>query len=204
MDGLPEILRFQLQSLSGLELAAVVLAIAYLVLAIRQNIWCWVCAAISTGIYIFLFVDARLYMESVLNGFYFAMAIYGWFSWRRGSGDEHALPVVCWPLARHVTALAIVVAGSSITGWALSTWTDAVYPYIDSMTTFAAIWATFLVARKVLENWWYWLVIDIASLFIYWDRELQLTSMLFLLYVCMIPVGYVSWRRSMNAPAEGA
>lgn len=204
MDGLPEILRFQLQSLSGLELAAVVLAIAYLVLAIRQNIWCWVCAAISTGIYIFLFVDARLYMESVLNGFYFAMAIYGWFSWRRGSGDEHALPVVCWPLARHVTALAIVVAGSSITGWALSTWTDAVYPYIDSMTTFAAIWATFLVARKVLENWWYWLVIDIASLFIYWDRELQLTSILFLVYVCMIPVGYVSWRRSMNAPAEGA
>lgn len=204
MDGLPEILRFQLQSLSGLELAAVVLAIAYLVLAIRQNIWCWVCAAISTGIYIFLFVDARLYMESVLNGFYFAMAIYGWFSWRRGSGDEHALPVVCWPLARHVTALAIVVTSSSITGWALSTWTDAVYPYIDSMTTFAAIWATFLVARKVLENWWYWLVIDIASLFIYWDRELQLTSMLFLVYVCMIPVGYVSWRRSMNDPAEGA
>ena len=72
------------------------------------------------------------------------------------------------------------------------------------MTTFAAIWATFLVARKVLENWWYWLVIDIASLFIYWDRELQLTSMLFLVYVCMIPVGYVSWRRSMNDPAEGA
>jgi nicotinamide mononucleotide transporter len=204
LDGLPEILRFQLQSLGGLELTAVVLAIAYLVLAIRQNIWCWVCAAISTGIYIFLFVDARLYMESVLNGFYFAMAIYGWFSWRRGSGDEHALPVVCWPLARHVTALAIVVASSSITGWALSTWTDAVYPYIDSMTTFAAIWATFLVARKVLENWWYWLVIDIASLFIYWDRELQLTSMLFLVYVCMIPVGYVSWRRSMNDPAEGA
>ena len=204
MQSLVTVLQQQVATLSLLEVVAVVMALLYLFLAIRQNIWCWFGAGISTAIYVYLFLDAKLYMQSALNGFYFAMAIYGWFSWRRGSGDEHALPVVCWPLARHVTALAIVVASSSITGWALSTWTDAVYPYIDSMTTFAAIWATFLVARKVLENWWYWLVIDIASLFIYWDRELQLTSMLFLLYVCMIPVGYVSWRRSMNDPAEGA
>lgn len=203
MDSLSVILLTQLQSLSGLELVAVLLAIAYLVLAIRQNIWCWVCAAISTGIYISLFLDARLYMESVLNAFYLAMAVYGWVNWRRGGERSDALPVIRWPLTLHRTALLAILAGSLVTGWSLSHWTDAAYPYVDSMTTFGAIWATFLVARKVLENWWYWLVIDAASIFIYWDRGLELTAILFFIYVCMIPVGYLSWRRSIIERTAG-
>jgi nicotinamide mononucleotide transporter len=64
------------------------------------------------------------------------------------------------------------------------------------MTTWFAIWSTFLVAQKVLENWWYWLVIDIASVFIYWSRDLQLTSVLFIIYVLMIPIGLYSWSKS--------
>jgi len=66
------------------------------------------------------------------------------------------------------------------------------------MTTWFAIWATFLVARKVLENWWYWLLIDLASIFIYWTRDLQLTALLFVIYVIMIPFGLISWRNSMR------
>ena len=89
-----------------------------------------------------------------------------------------------------------VIVASAVSGYMLSTYTDAAYPYIDSLTTWAAIWATFLVARKVLENWWYWLAIDIASVFIYWSRELQLTSLLFVVYVIMIPFGLISWTRS--------
>jgi len=83
-----------------------------------------------------------------------------------------------------------------VSGYLLSSKTDAAFPYIDSLTTWAAIWATFLVARKVLENWWYWLAIDSASVFIYWSRDLELTSLLFVLYVIMIPFGIVSWTRS--------
>ena len=64
------------------------------------------------------------------------------------------------------------------------------------MTTWAAVWATFLVTRKVLENWWYWLVIDAMSVIIYWARDLQLTSLLFVIYVVLVPVGLVSWTRS--------
>ena len=203
MDSLAVILLTQLQSLSGLELVAVLLAVAYLVLAIRQNIWCWVCAAISTGIYIALFLEARLYMESLLNAFYLAMAVYGWVNWRQGGDRNDGLPVIRWPRSLHGKALLAILAASLVTGWSLSHWTDAAYPYVDSMTTFGAMWATFLVARKVLENWWYWLVIDTASIFIYWDRGLQLTAILFLVYVCMIPVGYFSWRRSLIERAAG-
>ena len=186
----------QAQSFSTLELIAVVLAIAYLLLAIRENIWCWLCAGISTAIYIWLFIDARLYMESLLNAFYFVMAIYGWSVWTSGRSRGHELPVTVWSLQTHAVAIAAIGIVSMLSGYALERYTDAAFPYIDSMTTWSAIWATFLVARKVLENWWYWLVIDAASVVIYWLRDLQLTSLLFVIYVIMIPFGIVSWTHS--------
>jgi nicotinamide mononucleotide transporter len=186
----------QAQAYSALEVIAVVFAIAYLVLAIRENIWCWLCAGISTAIYIWLFIVAKLYMESVLNGFYFAMAIYGWMVWTSGRAGGHERAVVRWPWQAHAVAICAIVLMSGLTGFLLTKFTDAALPYVDSLTTWAAIWATFLVARKVLENWWYWLVIDSASVLIYWLRDLQLTSLLFVLYVVMIPFGIISWTRS--------
>ena len=187
--------------MTPLELFAVVMAVAYLLLAIRQNIWCWFCAGVSTSIYVWLFFDAKLYMESGLNAFYFVMAIYGWYVWMSGRSEGHERPVVVWPPRTHVIAIAFAVLASMASGYLLETRTDAAFPYVDSLTTWGAIWATFLVARKVLENWWYWLVIDIASVFIYWTRDLELTSMLFVLYVVMIPFGIVSWSKSMREQA---
>ncbi len=177
------------------ELTAVILALAYLVLAIRQNIWCWFCAAVSTAIYVYLFVQANLYMESLLNVFYFGMAIYGWSVWRSGTaGDD--LPVSVWPLKTHFYAVSVIVILAATTGFLLANFTDAAYPYVDSATTFAAIWATFLVARKVLENWWYWMVIDAVSVFIYWTRGLEATAVLFIVYIVLIPLGLAAWTRS--------
>jgi nicotinamide mononucleotide transporter len=177
------------------------MAVAYLLLAIRQNIWCWLCAGVSTAIYVWLFFDAQLYMESGLNAFYFVMAIYGWYVWQSGRSNGQKRPVTAWALRTHVVAIAVIVVASLLSGYLLNTRTDAAFPYIDSLTTWAAIWATFLVARKVLENWWYWLVIDVASIFIYWMRDLELTSLLFMLYVIMIPFGIVNWSKSMREQA---
>ena len=191
----------QLQALSPLELSAVLLAIAYLLLAIRQNIWCWICAGISTAIYIYLFADAKLYMESFLNGFYFVMAIYGWYVWHFGKSGDDELPVAVWSRSTHAGALLAIAVISIASGYLLERFTDAAFPYIDSMTTWSAIWATFLVARKVLENWWYWLVIDAVSVFIYWARDLQLTSLLFVIYVVLVPIGLLSWARSYRKQA---
>jgi nicotinamide mononucleotide transporter len=83
------------------EAIAVIFAILYLLLAIRENIWCWICAGISTAIYIWLFMVAKLYMESLLNVFYFGMAIYGWTVWSRGHDGDDELPVAVWPLQVH-------------------------------------------------------------------------------------------------------
>lgn len=198
MSSLVEQIRSQLATFSLTEITAVVLAIAYLLLAIRQNIWCWLCAGVSTAIYVYLFIDAKLYMESVLNGFYFAMAVYGWYAWRAGTEHSPDLPVSVWPLRRHVMALLAIAMLAACSGYLLREFTSAALPFVDSLTTFAAIWATFLVTRKVLENWWYWLAIDAASVLIYWSRDLQLTSLLFILYLVMIPFGWISWRRSLD------
>ena len=188
----------QAKAWSVLEIIAVAAALAYLVLAIRQSVWCWLFAAMSTAIYIWLFVDARLYMESILNVFYLVMAVYGWLIWTTGASDSTKRPVVTWPARIHLLAISAIAVLSLVNGYLLSAYSNAAFPFVDSATTWFAIWATFLVARKVLENWWYWLVIDIASVLIYWSRDLQLTSILFALYVVMIPVGLMSWRKSMR------
>lgn len=187
----------QARATSPLEIVAVVTAIGYLLLAIRQNIWCWLCAGISTAIYVWLFFDARLYMESVLNLFYFGMAIYGWSVWHRGVADPEELRVSVWPLDWHAAAIAGIASLAVLNGMLLDNLTDAAFPYIDSATTWGAIWATFLVARKVFENWYYWLVIDAASVVIYWSRGLEFTALLFVLYLLMIPFGIAAWRRSL-------
>ncbi len=202
MQSLVTILQQQAATLSLLEVVAVVMALLYLFLAIRQNIWCWFGAGISTAIYVYLFLDAKLYMQSALNGFYFAMAIYGWVVWRSGQTEEKQLPVVSWPLMTHVYAILLIAAVGLFNGYVLDTQTDSQHAYADAIVAWGAIWATFLVARKVLENWWYWLVIDIASIFIYWSRDLQLTSVLFAVYVLMIPFGLVSWARSRREAAS--
>ena len=194
----------QLQVLSPAETLAVILAIAYLLLVIRQNIWCWICAGISSAIYVWLFIEARLYMESVLYAFYVGMAVYGWIIWNGSGKDDAELPVRVWPLKLHVVAMLTIVALASATGWYFSNFTNAAYPYVDSMTTFAAIWTTFLVARKVLENWWYWLLIDVVSVAIYWSRGLELTALLFVLYVILIPVGLLQWRKAYRSQAASA
>ncbi|MDX1493724.1 MAG: nicotinamide riboside transporter PnuC, partial [Longimicrobiales bacterium] len=165
----------ELRGLAPLEALAVLTAIGYLLLAIRENIWCWLCAAISTSCYVWLFIEARLYMESALNGFYLAMAGYGFWMWRYGAGRERELPVTSWPAALHAVAIAGIALLAAASGTLLARYSDAARPFVDSATTWAAVWTTFLVARKVLENWWYWLVIDVASVFIYWTRGLEAT-----------------------------
>ena len=109
------------------ELTAVLLAVAYLVLAIRQNIWCWACAAISTALYVYLFAKANLYMESLLNVFYFAMAIYGWLMWR-GGRTENELPVSVWPGQIHAYAIATIIFLAACSGFLLANFTENTSP----------------------------------------------------------------------------
>lgn len=189
----------QFSALAMLEVVAVIFAVLYLVLAIRQNIWCWFCAGISSAVFVHLYWSTNLYMESALNVYYFSMAIYGWYQWSSTDLESAGLPVSAWPLKTHLVAIAVILLLAAVSGSLLFAFTEAAFPYFDSATTFAAIWATYLVARKILENWWYWLVIDVVSIFMFWARGLELTAILFVLYVGLIPLGIINWTRSYQA-----
>jgi len=179
------------------EVLAVILAVGYLALAIRQNIWCWAAAAASTLLYLFIMFQASLYMESALQVFYLVMAVYGWYEWRHGGAGGDELKVTTWPVRYHLIAGVSVIFLVFISGELLSRYSQAALPFLDSFTTWGAMIATFMVARKVLENWIYWFIIDAVSIGLYCSRELYFTAALFAAYLVMIVIGYRSWRASM-------
>jgi len=186
----------QLLQNSLLELAAVIFAVAYLVLAVRENSLCWYAAGISTLIFLFIFWDVKLYMESGLQIYYLAMAFYGWYQWRGANRETANLRVSKWRAKQHVIALALIATLTFISGSLLNSGTDANLPYLDSFTTWASVVTTFMVTRKILENWFYWLVIDSVSIYLYLDRELYFTSLLFAIYIVIIFFGWFAWNRS--------
>lgn len=182
-----------LQAMSPWELAAVLLGIAYLLLAMRESLWCWYAAFISTAIFLWLFWQVGLLMESALQVYYLGMAVYGWWHWQQGSGPAHQLPISRWTGRQHAVAVAVVVGASLVSGALLARYSTAALPYLDSFTTWGSILTTWMVARKILENWLYWLVIDSVSIYLYLDRALYLTALLFAAYVIIVLFGYRQW-----------
>jgi nicotinamide mononucleotide transporter len=186
------------KAMSAWEVAAVIFALAYLILAIRQNLACWAAAIISTSIYVVLMFRAGLMMESALQVFYIIMAVYGWYSWTHGTGPDKKLLISSWPLQKHVVPVAVILVATGVSGYLLSSYTDAAMPYLDSLTTWGAVFSTWLVARKIIQNWHYWFVIDSLSVYLYLNRGLYLTAALFVLYLVLIVIGLRQWRKNLN------
>jgi nicotinamide mononucleotide transporter len=188
-------------STGWVEMLAAVLALAYLWLAILQRRSCWVAAFVSSCLYVWVLFGAGLYMESALNAFYAAMAIYGYRQWSRGAGG---LRISRWPVARNAVGLLVIVGAALVSAFFLRRFTAAAWPFVDSMVTWASVFATWLVARKVYENWHWWLVIDSVSLCLYFNRRLYLTMALFGLYLVMILAGMREWRRDLQPVPHAA
>ena len=178
-----------------MEFLAVVSAIVYLLLAVRQDIRCWFAAILSSFLYFFIMFSADLYMEAGLQIFYILMAVYGWFQWREESTANIKLSVKTWKPINHLFAISSILLLALASGLVLEKFTNAVFPFIDALTTWGAIIATYMVAKKLLENWIYWFVIDSISIFLFMSRGLVLTSILFFIYLIIIYFGYKSWAR---------
>jgi nicotinamide mononucleotide transporter len=187
------------QAMSIWEVIAVFLGFAYLALIMKQNIWGWYAAFGSTAIFSWLFWDVSLVMESGLNVYYLVMAVYGWWVWRGNSDSETEMKteklIQIWSVGRHVFVIGSVILISLATGYGLEKNTTAALPYLDSFTTWGAVITTYMVAQKVLENWWYWLVIDSVAIYLYIDRELYLVALQMAVYIVMIFLGWFIWQK---------
>lgn len=183
------------------EVVAVLLGVAYLLLIMRQNSWAWYCAFAGTAIFIWLFWDASLLMESALNVYYLLMAVYGWWSWRSGA-EQKPLPIQTLTAKRHALIWLVIAGLTLLSGYNLAAHTQAALPYLDSFTTWGAVITTWMVTRKILENWAYWLVIDSAALYMYIQRDLYLTAALMAVYIVMIIFGWLQWQREYKEQAH--
>ena len=178
-----------------IEITAVVFAIIYLLLAVKQDVRCWYAAIFSSFLYFFIMMSANLYMEAYLQIFYIFMAIYGWFQWNKISEDKSKFIVRTWSIKQHLIVVSSVISLAYISGSLLNIYTEAALPFIDALTTWGAIIATYMVAKKLLENWIYWFVIDSISVLLFMSRGLYLTSVLFFVYLIIIYFGYKSWTK---------
>ncbi len=184
-----------LQATSQWEWLAVILALAYLLLAIRESLWCWPAALISTAIYMVLFFDVNLYMESILNIYYMVMAVYGWTQWYNKKPNETVKPIIRWSIKSHLLWIAALLLVVALSTYMLGQHTQQAMPLLDSFTTWFAVFTTYLVAKKVLENWFYWMVINSTSVYIYLTKGFALTTVLLLIYLVLSVYGWLSWKK---------
>jgi nicotinamide mononucleotide transporter len=196
--------RDALAAVAAVEWIAVALALAYLLLAVRQHIACWLFAAASSAVFFWLFARASLPMQAALQVFYIAMAAYGWHSWRgRRSRAGATRPVIRWTFRQHLGAVVWIVLLSLASAFFAPSAETATVRYLDALISWGSVFTTWLVARKVLENWLYWIVLDLLAAAVYWSQGLQATAILFVLYSGIAVQGYRSWRATAPAPRPG-
>ena len=190
------------------EFIAVTLSIIYVILASRENRNCWYFGIISVSIYIYICLDALLYAETLLQIVYLFLSFYGLYSWKKKSFVNESLvntkvfklKISEWPIKKHFTYITTFTILSFSIGILLNSFTKSELPFIDAFTTSFSLLATYMTVKKVLENWLYWIVIDLTSVFLYHERDLHLTAFLFIIYTVIATFAYFNWKsKSLNA-----
>jgi len=187
---------------SWIELVAVITGLLYLVLATRESIWCWLFAAISTSLYVVILFQAELFSEMLLQFYYLLMAGCGFYAWKKDKSEAQNLRISWLGFRWNVALILTILTGSVALGYFMANFAPAKLPYVDAFTTVGALVTTWMVTRKLMENWIYWIVIDAVGVWIYWQRELHLTALLFVLYVVLVIIGLIKWSKIYNRHQE--
>ena len=185
---------------SLLEWIAVLSSLFYIVFIARKNMIAWLFALIGSSIYVYLCFINQFYLETILQLFYVSMAIIGWLLWNKK--QEIPFRIIQWKGKQHMVNILISGIVTLILGNFFEVYTDQALPYLDAFITVFSLSATFMVAYKVLENWLYWIVIDIVSMPLYAYRDLNLTVVLFGIYTIVAIVGFVRWRRTFKLQTQ--
>lgn len=185
--------------MAATEIAAVAFGIAYILLAIRELRACWIAGGISTTLYAVVFFDAGLPMQSVLQLVYVAMSVYGWVAWGRGAGNS--LRSGSLRLPAHLLAVAGVALATAISAPLVARYALATAPVADSLGTWASLFATWLLARRYIDTWAWWVVIDTGLAALFASQGLWPTAALYFAYALLAVAGWQSWRQSrVKAP----
>lgn len=179
-----------------LEVVGVAFGIAYAVLAIRENAWCWPAGMVNVTLYALVFAHARIYGAAGLQVLYLAFSVYGWHAWRHGGRDGGRLTVTRTPAGWRPFLAAGSALGAVVLGQLFARFTDDALPFLDGATTAVSLAAQWMATRKWLENWLLWIAVDAVYVGMYLSQGLHGTAVLYLVFLAMATVGFREWRAS--------
>lgn len=196
--------------MQALEILGTIVGLAYLWLEYRASIYLWIASIIMPAIYLFVYYNAGLYADFGINIYYLVIAIYGWAAWKYGfrffgSNDKlksEELPISHTPTKIWLKIATIYAILQLVIAWILIRFTDSSVPWADAFTTALSIIAMWMLARKYIEQWWVWLVVDITSAALYIYKDLYFTAALYALYALIVFFGYRKWKQLMIAENE--
>ncbi len=188
--------------MSSWEIIGTVLGVIGVWLMIRQNVWGWPVGLVQVAVYAWVFFDAKLYSDTILQGAFFLIQAYGWGHWLRGGKNRAGSAPAVLPVTRlaGATVAAWIAAGAVLTvawGFFMHRTTDAALPWWDAFILVFSLIAQWLQARKNIENWPAWLVVNTVAIGVYWAKDLRLTSGLYLIFWVMALWGWRAWARTM-------
>ncbi len=183
------------------EIIAVVLGLVSVYLVTRQNVWCYPLGIVSVFIYIFIFYEVKLYADMGLQVFFIVLQAYGWYEWLYGGEGRTELNVE-WGSKRMYLFTAIFIASATaLLGYVLHSLTDASLPYVDSFLAVLSMAAQWMMAKKYIENWILWVIVNIGSIGMYSFKGLYFTTFLYVVYFGLAILGYMEWKRSVPSPS---
>lgn len=190
--------------MSVFEILGTVLGVAGVWLMIRQHLWAWPVGMVQVAIYAWVFFDAKLYSDAILQVFFFGVLAYGWWHWWRGIGSaQAALPVTRLTWRGRVGWLAVGAVATAIWGELMRRTTDAALPHWDAFILMFSLIAQWLQARKRIENWAGWMVVNVVAVGVYWAKDLRLTAGLYVLFFALAVAGHIAWRRTTITAGQG-
>ncbi|HOG05174.1 MAG TPA: nicotinamide riboside transporter PnuC [Paludibacter sp.] len=183
-----------------IEITGTLLSLVYLYLSIQQRISLWIFGFLSSALYIVVFFQSKFYADMSLQVYYLVVSVYGWISWKKGKADTgEDLPVRKTTMHQGIMLTSLTIAVFFIYYYILTVFTDSPVPIGDSFTTALSITATWMLAKKMIEHWFVWIVVDAVAVGLYVYRGLYPTAFLFIVYSVMAIVGWVQWKKSLDA-----
>ncbi|MDG2059257.1 MAG: nicotinamide riboside transporter PnuC [Flavobacteriales bacterium] len=182
-------------NLNWITVCAVISGILYIILAAKENVWCWLAASISVCLYMYINYDLGYYSQAALQIFYLFIAIYGYVMWNKLDPER----IKEWSAKKHLFIIFIGAIITFIIGFILTEYVeDSEQPILDSLTTVFSVFACYMVAKKVLGNWLYWIVIDSLIIYLYYIQGEFILALQFLVYIIIAVYGYFSWIQRMK------
>lgn len=181
---------------SPIEIIASIAGFLCVFLIIKRSIWCWFFGLIQVSLYAWLFFENKLYSDAGLHVIYIFLQFYGWWNWVNNSNSNRSSKDVII-IGTNIKDIAIwmfvAIASAGILGFLMNTYTDASFAYPDAFTTATSLVAQWLLTRRHLFNWLFWIIVDIVAIFIYFQKGLYPTSLLYFTFLVMCFVGQYSW-----------